>query len=276
MKELKSSNLYLLILFLSSSCNILNAQNVLEALERGGEECLYEVRDRKYNDASGNYKFVYCVIEGPDGRYWLNNNLGAEYANEKSTHFNPKQKAKSATDHLAYGYKYQWQRPADGHEIVSYTNATTATGWSSATRRYSDTWTPNHGIFHVSVLTFVGNVSWVNYTLDTNGPFNLWQAGGANNPCPADFHVPTKEEWEILMASVDGNIIDDEKLAFTRVGWRLGVEWSHTDGVGSAAGYSSSSVGNPLYTYFPNLTNNEGIEIGHRADGRAIRCIRDY
>lgn len=276
MKELKSSNLYLLILFLSSSCNILNAQNVLEALERGGEECLYEVRDRKYNDASGNYKFVYCVIEGPDGRYWLNNNLGAEYANEKSTHFNPKQKAKSPIDHLAYGYKYQWQRPADGHEIVSYTNATTPTGWSSGTRTYSNTWTPTHSLFHVSVATFTEIVTWVNNTLNNNGPFNLWQAEGANNPCPADFHVPTKEEWKTLIVSVDGNLIDNEQLAFTKAGWRLGVEWSGTAGVGSSSGYYSSSIGDALHAYVVDVNTNLEMENGRRADGRSVRCIRDY
>ncbi|MGV4450000.1 hypothetical protein, partial [Ornithobacterium rhinotracheale] len=56
------------------------------------------------------HQFVYIPITGPDGRTWLNNNLGADYANVNSPHFNPTQQATSKTDYKAYGSLFQWGR----------------------------------------------------------------------------------------------------------------------------------------------------------------------
>ncbi|MGV4470712.1 hypothetical protein ACQ1PY_10240, partial [Ornithobacterium rhinotracheale] len=70
------------------------------------------------------HEFIYVPIEGPDGRTWLNNNLGADYANVNSPHFNPTQQATSKTDYKAYGSMFQWGREANGHELVDWTSST--------------------------------------------------------------------------------------------------------------------------------------------------------
>ncbi|MGP6603953.1 hypothetical protein, partial [Ornithobacterium rhinotracheale] len=42
-----------------------------------------------YGANEKEHDFVYIPITGPDGKTWLNNNLGAEYARVGSPHFNP-------------------------------------------------------------------------------------------------------------------------------------------------------------------------------------------
>ena len=71
-----------------------------------------------------------------NGQVWLNNNLGAEYTHVGSPVFDPGQQAKEHDDYNAFGSLFQWGRPADGHELVTYTSAT---NWSF---KYGTTTTP--------------------------------------------------------------------------------------------------------------------------------------
>lgn len=88
----------------------------------------------KTKDGGGNdvydHQFIYVPVKDPvsssyRGQIWLNNNLGAEYTRVGSSVFDPGQQAKEHNDHNAFGSLFQWGRPADGHELVTYTDATT-------------------------------------------------------------------------------------------------------------------------------------------------------
>ena len=105
----------------------------------------------KTKDDGGNdvydHQFIYVPVKIPDagiyknnsnvtGKIWLNNNLGAEYTRVGSSVFDPGQQAKEHNDHNAFGSLFQWGRPADGHELVTYSDPTT---W---TFKYGTTATP--------------------------------------------------------------------------------------------------------------------------------------
>lgn len=73
------------------------------------------------------HRFIYVAVKDPQGYgyTWLNNNLGADYTNLDSPVFDPGQQATIHGDHHAFGSLFQYGRPADGHELVNYTNAST-------------------------------------------------------------------------------------------------------------------------------------------------------
>lgn len=70
------------------------------------------------------HRFIYVAVKDPQTtRTWLNNNLGADYTNLDSPVFDPGQQATTHGDYHAFGSLFQYGRPADGHELVNYTNA---------------------------------------------------------------------------------------------------------------------------------------------------------
>ena len=73
------------------------------------------------------HRFIYVAVKDSEGykQIWLNNNLGADYTNLDSPVFDPGQQATIHGDHHAFGSLFQFGRPADGHELVNYTNAST-------------------------------------------------------------------------------------------------------------------------------------------------------
>ncbi|MDY3319188.1 FISUMP domain-containing protein [Riemerella anatipestifer] len=105
---------------------------------------------------------TYDVNGRPYSKEWLSLNLGADYANVNSPHFNPTQQAISPTDYKAYGSLFQWGRVQDGHELIS---------WSSPTSG-----TPKR------------NVGWYNNT-------QLYQF---NDPCPLGWRTPTQAQLKEL------------------------------------------------------------------------------
>ncbi|MEJ8591570.1 hypothetical protein JSO54_10010, partial [Riemerella anatipestifer] len=171
-----------------------------------------------YGENVKEHNFVYLPITGPDGRVWLNNNLGADYAKVGSPWFDPARQAgaldytntttamplSSPTanqikkDWRAYGSLFQWQRNPDGHELINWTNTTSGTLKYGTIDTLSSSWTnPGHNNF------IIGNSNsgrgWVDEALnsaDTN--MNLWQSGQSNNPCPVGYHVPTHDEQMAL------------------------------------------------------------------------------
>ena len=159
----------------------------------------YGKKTRDYAGSWANnaeeHNFIYLLTKGIDGKIWLNHNLGAEYtdANNPRGNFDPAKKPDSREDYLAFGSYFQWQRIADGHELMLWTSQTTGTA-SLTTNTQASSWT-NAGT-NKFITTSATNEFWVVNALATAGPHNLWQAGGSNNPCPDGFHVPTKNEFQ--------------------------------------------------------------------------------
>ena len=141
------------------------------------------------------HNFIYLLTKGIDGKIWLNHNLGAEYtdANNPRGNFDPAKKPDSREDYLAFGSFFQWQRIADGHELMLWTSQSSGTA-SLTTSTKASSWT-NAGT-NKFITTSATNEFWVVNALATAGPHNLWQANGSNNPCPDGFHVPTKNEFQ--------------------------------------------------------------------------------
>jgi uncharacterized protein (TIGR02145 family) len=110
-----------------------------------------------------------------NGKTWAAANLGASRI------------ATSNSDSQSWGFKYQWGRGSDGHQLPTST-PTSAGAFSS-----SDD--PGHGNF---ILSTSGYGNWRN-------PANtsLWiGVNGTNNPCPSGWRLATKSEWEEVINDV--------------------------------------------------------------------------
>lgn len=157
------------------------------------------VPDRNFDVPSRNgaleHQFAYVPVKGPDNRFWLSNNLGAAYSDTKSTDWNPQQVAQSPNDTRAFGSLFQWGRKADGHELAT---------WDGNDIRY---YTSKYGDIangpENASLTDAGTSSyyqgWYNIISENNDlAKDIWKNGGANNPCPIGFYVPTESDYHNL------------------------------------------------------------------------------
>jgi hypothetical protein len=141
------------------------------ALDSAGTYADFEVRgipgipDKNIGD--GVHDFIYLPITStPTGKTWLNNNLGANYANiNDATNFDPAQQATASNDFNAYGSLFQWGRVADGHEIVDWTSSTSG-NFTTATGTKSSNPEPNNG------GEFITGGNW--YTGTSPTPDDLW------------------------------------------------------------------------------------------------------
>lgn len=94
------------------------------------------------------HQFIYVPIITATGKVWLNNNLGADYANVNSSHFGPMRQAgyydllngvlteeAIRTDFRAYGSLFLYNRN-DGGELVDWKNKVNGTWVHSKNRSY--------------------------------------------------------------------------------------------------------------------------------------------
>jgi uncharacterized protein (TIGR02145 family) len=183
------------------------------------------------------------------GQVWMDRNLGALRV------------AGSSSDSLAYGWLYQWGRPADGHENRS----------SPMSATLSDGDVPGHGRF----IGFYGILNW------RRTPNNsLWQGvHGVNNPCPPGFRLPTESEWETERVSWSSNNpagAFSSPLKLTAAGLRS--EDGEINLEGSYGYYWSSTVHN---SYIRSLTlkgfssSQAQMEDSFQNAGFTVRCIQD-
>jgi uncharacterized protein (TIGR02145 family) len=186
------------------------------------------------------------VLNPATGKTWMDRNLGAS------------QVATSPTDANAYGDLYQWGRRADAHQCRN--SATTGT--------LSNSDQPPHGNFITS-----GNVP-----NDWRSPqnANLWQGvNGVNNPCPSGYRIPTSTEFDnerLSWSSNNRNGAFASPLKLPTTGYRYCVDGS----IGQIdAFYWTSNVSGSYSTTLFISPSFAAFSNGRRADGHAVRCIKD-
>lgn len=223
------------------------------------------IPDREYGD--GVHDFIYLPIVGEGGRTWLNNNLGADYANSNHASFDPTQQATAPDDRLAYGSLYQWGRASDGHELRS--NYDTVGFYAETTDVLSDSDTPGHSDF----ITTQGTVNddW----REPQNP-NLWQGeNGINNPCPIGYRLPTATELD-TEHSATGNTADAfaNVLKFSASGY-VSMNYGALGAIDDNGYLWSSSISDEnsrVFFYTPSTTSAVGL---WRGAGFSVRCIKN-
>ncbi|MDY3318641.1 FISUMP domain-containing protein [Riemerella anatipestifer] len=232
------------------------------------------------------HQFIYIPITGPDGKTWLNNNLGAEYARVGSPDFNPTKQATSKTDYKAYGSLFQWQRKPDGHELITWTSSTNGTPKYASTTTLSSSWA-NAGT-NKSIYYNTSDGSWLTSSVNQQtSSHQLWRANGSNNPCPVGYHVPTHAELQALHNAIvgynAGTSSTSSSAMWNETGLRLpasGYRWDN-DGsfnLQSSRGYFWSSEANnssDSWRLWFGSSNSLAGNYYSRAGGFSVRCLQD-
>ncbi|HRO70019.1 MAG TPA: FISUMP domain-containing protein, partial [Chitinophagaceae bacterium] len=179
-----------------------------------------------------------------------------------------------------YGHLFQWGRPADGHQLINYSNGTSGSPVNGKTKTLATSDAPGHSTFITPDNTIAqGGVFIYDWRNDQNT--NRW-AINAQGACPTGWHIPTAAEWA-AETGITNLSTAFSQLKLTAPGYRYGdFDGSNRDGtvrsVGSFAYYWSSSVwpsGAGFSSYKDISSNDSYSDLLGRAYGCAIRCIKN-
>jgi uncharacterized protein (TIGR02145 family) len=197
-----------------------------------------------------------------NSKLWVQANLGASRV------------ATSETDTDSYGFKYQWGRGSDGHQVPT----------SPYTDTYSNGPSPSHGSF---IRSFRGDGNW----MDQNPSTTSWAGTTAiNNPCPSGWRIPTRAEWIYMMDNVrlstQGNIVGFNSYTAYNNHFNIKLPSSQQRHRNTAALVSTNNHG-----YWMNNTSDGGVRIiyfigsgtnnnwGEGGDagayGAGVRCVQN-
>ncbi len=220
------------------------------------------------------HRFVYLPVESnTTGRTWLNNNLGAEYANVDSSDYNPSKQATAIKDLLANGSLFQWGRKADGHELIE---------WSDLSGIYATTTTKSDNPDDSLLIT--GSDDW-----RVNRDDTLWASESSpNSVCPVGYRLPLNpngandgaNEWyqetKDLTQNIGGLFHSFLKVSTTgirNINGNASIKWSD----GGSSNYWSGSVrsdGKAL-----SMGSNWGCLVASDSTVKIaalpVRCIKD-
>ena len=227
----------------------------------------------KTKDSGGNdvydHQFIYVPVKDPvsgsyRGNIWLNNNLGAEYTRVGSSVFDPGQQAKAHNDHNAFGSLFQWGRPADGHELVTYTSATT---WqfkygftTQPTTTYPPQPTENRTVIPVITTESNGVDTTPMWFTGTSAPtgFPVTIGDDDNAVCPKGFKVPDGYYLNYIIKNIKS--FDRIKEFFVRLPSNRFNNTDNTDLYPNGNGYYSYAP--KLWSYNSNNSRNQYISGG--------------
>jgi uncharacterized protein (TIGR02145 family) len=219
---------------------------------------------------------VYGIIVSPTtGKKWLDRNLGAQ------------QVANSKDDYLAYGDLFQWGRPADGHQLITWTSSTAGTPVNGLTAILATSDEPGHSDF----IDGTGSDA-ADWRSDANR--NRWNTV-PQGPCPDGWHVPTNDEWKAEVSDTQyGGTASSGGMTDNTSAYNLlklpvaGLRKSSGSSVGNLSQtgvngvyWSSSDRVNP---FNPSLTEAftvsflvNAVELSpyEKALGASVRCIKD-
>ncbi len=257
------------------------------------------------------HRFVYLpVTNSTTGRTWLNNNLGADYANVDSSAYNPSQQATALDDHKASGSMFQWGRKADGHELMDWTPFHGPESKRSGSTivnflgkgKYGITETPadepSHSLFILSQYDIA------QYDWRVNHDDTLWAGESSpNNVCPIGYRLPLnpnagheapaddgKNEWYVessTWSSQDraGAFASELKLSVSgerkpyngNVDTHLGIDpyyWAGTEFHATLPGWEGEM--RKLGSMIDIADDEVDVNSHHRKTiGVAVRCIKD-
>ena len=262
----------------SSPATIGEVQSMIDAINALNlpEHAILDRSFFKKTNGAFEHRFVYLPVENTTtGRTWLNNNLGADYANVDSSNYNASQQATASNDHLAYGSLFQWGRKADGHELFDWTGAT------AGTAKHGDTDVTND---NPSDSLFIKQSDW-----RVNRDDTLWASeSSANNVCPVGYRLPlapnavvdAENELAIELNSwdskdADGSMSSDLKLPMA------GGRKTNGDRVWTAS-YGIYWTGSIVPNYFVHDASDVYfgralglLDTNARGYGYSVRCIKD-
>ena len=204
---------------------------------------------------SGQYlhRFIYVPVYGLDGKVWLNNNLGANYANVDNPAFNPAKQAISFADKDAYGSLFQWGRVTAnnigllGHELID---------WASSTA----------GTPKISQLSWNADIS---ASMTTHIEY-----------CPEGFKTPAQSDWADYVTAVANTtrvVAQDKALRLSAAGLRVSNNGSSFSNQGTRAFYWSSTPDGSTNAKFMRVLSATANASPNnlRSVGKSIRCVKN-